>query len=59
MLVPDVVACAVPETSTVPVAVPVKVGLASVGDVKETPDTILDDPTDAGLFGIAFNTELT
>jgi hypothetical protein len=34
-------------------------GVIKVGDVKDTPDTILDDPTDAGLFGIAFNTELT
>jgi len=38
----------------VAVAVPVK-----VGEAKDTPDTILVDPTDAGLLGIAFNTELT
>jgi hypothetical protein len=34
-------------------------GVTKVGEVNVTPDTILEVPTDAGLFGIAFNTELT
>jgi hypothetical protein len=36
-----------------------RAGVVKTGEVKVTPETILDDPTDAGLFGIAFNTELT
>jgi hypothetical protein len=66
MLVPLVDATAVPEVimlapiTGVPLIVGlVKVGEVKVGDVKDTPDTILEDETDAGLFGIAFNTELT
>jgi hypothetical protein len=70
MLVPEVVAVAVPDVRTpTPAGVPLIVGLVSVGVVSVTldaicvvptaPATILDDPTDAGLFGIAFNTELT
>jgi hypothetical protein len=49
--VPDVV-------GNVSVAPPLVMVLIA-GLVSVTPETILEEPTDAGLFGIAFNTELT
>ena len=61
MDVPEVEATAVPDTNTVPEAVPVNVGLLKVGEVKV--GVVSDrfaakyvDPTDPAVAGMAFNT---
>jgi hypothetical protein len=59
MLVPEVDATAVPETITVPLAVPLNVGLVKVGVVSVKLEAKYVELTAPAVAGIAFNTELT